>query len=120
MYLDQEVNDYRIADGKFVIANGSNTVVNRIFTLLRVQLGEWYLNINAGINYLGDNGILGGKLSAAELNAIYRRAVLSDPDVTSINDLFVTQQKGNPRSYQVYINCTITGGSTIELTVPID
>jgi hypothetical protein len=120
IYLDQNVKDYRISDGRLVVANGDTTVMNRIFVRLQIQLGEWYLNLNDGLNYLGSGGILGGKYSAAQLGAIYRRAVLDDANVTAINELTISQLRTNPRSYNVYVNCTIDGGSTIELDIPVD
>lgn len=82
------VPDFRIKAGRLVVARESDAARDRIFTSLSTQLGEWFLNLEAGVPYFGAGGILGGKMSEAEAAAILRRVILSDPE----SDYLVSMQ----------------------------
>lgn len=83
--------DYRIRDGKIVLSTGSDAARDRIYTALQTQLGEWFLDVDKGIPYYGENGILGGKRTEAEVAAIIRRVILQDPEVDRIVSLDIIQ-----------------------------
>ncbi len=96
LYIDSIFNDFRVKDKKLVFIRGVDCVAQQIRVALQVQLGEWYLDGNIGMPLysatrdLNDNstpGILGGKLSAAEISAIIRREILSVPNTISIQTL---------------------------------
>lgn len=83
--------DYRISDGKIVLSTGSDAARDRIYTALQTQLGEWFLDVDKGIPYYGENGILGGKRTEAEVAAIIRRVILQDTEVDRIVSLDIIQ-----------------------------
>lgn len=83
--------DYQIRDGKIVLSTGSDAARDRIYTALQTQLGEWFLDVDKGIPYYGENGILGGKRTEAEVAAIIRRVILQDPEVDRIVSLDIIQ-----------------------------
>lgn len=83
--------DYKIKGGKIVLSTGADAARDRIFTALSTQLGEWFLDVEKGIPYLGENGILGGKRTEAEVSAIIRRVILQDPEVDRIVSLEIIQ-----------------------------
>lgn len=83
--------DFSIRGGKLQLSNGPDAVRDRIFTSLSTQLGEWYLNTEDGVPYYGDSGILGGKLSEAEVSAILRRRVLLEPAVERLESLEISE-----------------------------
>lgn len=116
-YVDDLYNDFRINTGNMVLVSGVDQVVQQIRSTLRTELGEWYLNILFGLPYysatatLNDNntpGILGGKMSAAEIEAYLVAAVLQVPGVSTINN-FELIEAGDSRV--LYANITVTAES---------
>lgn len=116
-YIDEMYNDFRINTGNMVLVSGVNQVVQQIRSTLRTELGEWYLNILFGLPYysstttLNDNatpGILGGKMSAAEIEAYLLAAVLQVPGVSTINN-FELVEVADTRA--LYANITVTAES---------
>lgn len=83
--------DYQIRNGRIVLSTGADAARDRIFTALSTDVGEWFLDASKGIPYTGENGILGGKRSEAEVGAIYRRRILQDPEAGRVNSLQITQ-----------------------------
>lgn len=98
--IDDLFNDFRISNREIVLVQGVDNVAQQIRITLRTQLGEWFLNTNFGLPYysitkdLNDNntqGILGGNLSAAEIESHLLAAVFQVPGVISINRFELTQ-----------------------------
>lgn len=85
------VADYQISAGRIVLSIGADAARDRIFTALSTDVGEWYLDVTKGIPYTGENGILGGKRSEAEVGALYRRRILLCPEVGRVNSLEINQ-----------------------------
>lgn len=83
--------DYQIRAGRIVLSSGPDAARDRIFTALSTDVGEWFLDVTKGIPYTGENGILGGKRSEAEVGALYRRRILLCPEVGRVNSLEITQ-----------------------------
>jgi hypothetical protein len=83
--------DYQIKGGKIVLSTGSDAARDRIYTALQTQLGEWFLDVERGVPYYGENGILGGKRTEAEVSALIRRVILRDPEVDRIVSLDIIQ-----------------------------
>lgn len=84
--------DFRIRGGRFVLARESDAARDRIFTALSTQLGEWFLDLDQGVPYLGAGGLLGGKMSEAEAGATLRRVILSDPEADHVVSLNLSEQ----------------------------
>lgn len=83
--------DYQIRNGRIVLSAREDAARDRIFTRLSINRGEWYLDQDIGIPYLGPDAILGGKKSEAEVSAIIRREILLVDQVDRINMLEITQ-----------------------------
>lgn len=113
-YIDDLYNDFRINTGNMVLVSGAEQVVQQTRSTLRTELGEWYLNILFGLPYysstatLNDNatpGILGGKMSAAEIEAYLVAAVLQVPGISTINNFELIEVSD---TRQLYTNMTVT------------
>jgi hypothetical protein len=113
-YIDELYNDLRVNTGYMVLVSGVDQVVQQVRSTLRTELGEWYLNTQFGLPYysstitLNNNetpGILGGYMSAAEIEAYLVAATLQVPGVASINN-FELIEVANTR--QVYTAMSIT------------
>lgn len=83
--------DFQIRAGRIVLSSGADAARDRIFTALSTDVGEWFLDVTKGIPYTGENGILGGKRSEAEVGALYRRRILLCPEVGRVNSLDINQ-----------------------------
>jgi hypothetical protein len=113
-YIDELYNDFRINTGNMVLVSGADEVVQQIRSTLRTELGEWYLNILFGLPYysststLNDNstpGILGGKMSAAEIEAYLLAAILQVPGVLNINNFSLVEVSD---TRNLYANIEVT------------
>lgn len=71
-------------------------VANRV----RMVMGEWFLNLEAGIPYFENDvvaradALLGGKFSELKVRAAFRKAILAAPGVLSIESLSVSFASG--------------------------
>ena len=116
LLIDPLFNDFRINNGDIVLVKGEDAVVQQIRTTLRTQLGEWFLNINFGLPYyslnptdINDNanpGILGGNLSAAEIQSYLTAATLQVEGVLSLDE-FLIEETASTRNVVVFMKVTI-------------
>lgn len=83
--------DYQVKDGRIVLSTSADAARDRIFTALSINRGEWFLDIERGIPYLGQGGILGGKKTEAEVGAIIRREILNVDEVDRVASLSIAQ-----------------------------
>lgn len=83
--------DYQIRDGRIVLSTGADAARDRIYTALNINQGEWFLDAEKGIPYLGADGILGGKKTEAEVGAIIRREILNVDEVDRVVSLSIAQ-----------------------------
>lgn len=106
--------DYRIEGGRIVISTGADAARDRLFTALSTQLGEWFLDASDGVPYYptpGARSILGGKMTEGEVSAILRRRILSDPEVSRIVTMSVSQS-GRSVSVSAEVQLTLADGSS--------
>lgn len=99
------------------IVTGQAEIVQRLVTRLRRELGEWFLNTDAGLPWYQDGqGLLGSK-NETITNLLIRQEVRDTEGVERIialNSLFFARQ------YQVYMQLILTPGNAIELTMTND
>jgi len=116
LFIDPLFNDFRINNGDIALVKGEDAVVQQIRTTLRTQLGEWFLNINFGLPYysltptdINDNanpGILGGNLSAAEIQSHLIAATLQVPGVITVDE-FIINESFSDRNVFVFERVTV-------------
>jgi hypothetical protein len=110
--------DYRIKNGKIVLSSGADAARDRIYMALNINLGEWYLDVDKGIPLYGENGILGGKRTEGEVGAIYRRAILRDPETERVVSLSIIQDSFRRVTVDGEAKLSLTNGTSE--TVPIE
>lgn len=111
------VPDYQIRGGRLVLSRGADAARDRIFTALSTDVGEWYLDVTKGIPYTGEDGILGGKRSEAEVGALYRRRILLCPEVGRVNSLDITQDAARHVDVQGDVKLDMADGSSETIQV---
>lgn len=107
--------DFIIRNGRIALSYDSDAVRDRLFTALSTQLGEWFLQSDDGVPYYGNSGILGGKMTEAEVGALIRRRILLDPDVDKIDSMQVSEAPG--RQVRVSVQVRLTTGEPVLLEV---
>lgn len=109
--------DYRIADGRIVLSTGADAVRDRLFTALSTQLGEWFLDAEDGVPYYGVGGILGGKMTEAEVGAILRRRILLDPEVSRVVTFTMNQNAARRVFVVAEVLLALADGTSETITV---
>lgn len=107
--------DLQVSAGRILLAYEGDAARDRLFTALSTQAGEWYLDADDGVPYMGENGILGGKKTEAEVGALIRRRILADPQVDRVVDMQVVQDAS--RRVSVSANVLLTIGETITVDI---
>lgn len=79
---------------------------------LNIQLGEWWLDVDKGIPMYGEDGILGGKRTEGEVGAIYRRAILRDPETERVVSLSIVQDSFRHVSVSGEAKLRLTNGTS--------
>lgn len=107
--------DLQVSAGRLILAYEADAARDRIFTALSTQLGEWYLDADDGVPYMGDGGILGGKKTEAEVGALIRRSILGDPEVDRVVDMTVSENAARHVSVQAEVLLSV--GETITVSI---
>lgn len=111
--------DYQIKDGRIVLSTGADAARDRIFTALSINRTEWFLDVDKGIPYLGEDGILGGKKTEAEVGAIIRREILNVDEVDRIVSLDIAQDSFRHVSVQGEARLKLADGSSETTTFEV-
>lgn len=111
--------DYQIKDGRIVLSTGADAARDRIFTTLSINRGEWFLDVDKGIPYLGADGILGGKKTEAEVGAIIRRAILNVDEVDRVVSLEINQDSFRHVSVEGEVRLKLDDGSSETTTFEV-
>ena len=114
--LSSGIPDFRIVRGQLVRGYESDAARDRLFMRLSTQLGEWVYNTDDGVPYYGSGGILGGKMSQAEVEAIIRRAILSDPEADRIEAMSITS-KGRAVRVDATVVIKLASGSSETINI---
>lgn len=85
----QETNDLHLApDGNLAVARGAKAVAQHVRQRLKTFQGEWFLNTNAGLRWIGP--ILGSNYNPALSEAVVKAEILDTDGVTEITAFSVS------------------------------
>ena len=101
--IDKTTNDIFAIDGKVAFVDSNDEVVQRVRTRLRRILGEWFLQVTAGIPYFNGE-MLGGK------NKQYVMLVIKGEilDTIGVQDINAMSLSYNSETRKVTIDVVIT------------
>ncbi len=102
--------------GRLTIVRGSEARAQRVHIALLHFMGEWFMDQNAGTNYLG--AILGKGADLAR-RAEFRRRLLEIPGITAIESMNLTLDPSTRRLSGV-IEVTDSLGNRIATQVEVD
>lgn len=100
-----------------MLSSGADAARDRIYTALSTQLGEWFLDAEDGVPYYGANGILGGKMTEAEVGAILRRRILLDPEVRRVVSMSLVRGEGRSVQAQAEVLLQLADGTSETINV---
>lgn len=104
------------------IVTGADEILQRLVTRLKRELGEWFLNTDAGLPwYQQGRGMLGaipgaGGQNKRAVDLRIRREVLGTDGVQRILKLN-TVYSASSRAYSIYLEVIVEGGETRTLTI---
>ncbi|MNN26071.1 hypothetical protein D3C81_1395660 [compost metagenome] len=111
--------DFQIRNGRLVLSSGADAARDRIFTVLSINRGEWFLDVGKGIPYLGENGILGGKKTEGEVGAIIRREILLVDEVDRVAELSIDQDEFRHISVSGEVRLILANGTSETTTFEV-
>lgn len=91
IFKETETQDLAFENGDFPLSEDKEAVRQQVETNTRLSLGNWFLNLEEGINYAGEGGILGSKTVTPDIEAEFIDAITNTfgvVELTSINFLF--------------------------------
>jgi len=77
--------DLAIENDDLVLVDGVDAVAQHVTTSLKTFQGEWFLDTRVGVPYF--DRVLGQKPRLAELEQLYREAIIKVPGMLSIEDM---------------------------------
>lgn len=111
--LDPETLDIAIEDGDVVLIEDADVVAQQLAVRLKRQLGEWYLDITSGVDYLNDIAPKG-----APREAVLRDAISSVPFVAGITAFDLLLDNATRRLILRFTAKTTFGDVSASVEVP--
>jgi len=105
--------DLAIDEGDLVSVTDMEATRQRLWITLRTFLGEWYLDITEGVPYY--ENVLVKNPNPADLDAVFKDAILSDPKVESLESFTLTIDSQN-RQLTLSFRALCEDGEVIELS----
>ena len=117
--IDSATGDLSIKKGAFVIAKKSDEVGQRVKTRLLRQLGEWFLDVTAGVPWYDTpdyQGLLGSKRKD-ETELLMRSTVTATDGVSSIKSFErIETNSGHNLTFNIVL-ITVFGETAIQVGV---
>jgi len=116
--LGTGTHDLDIVNGDLYLVSDLDATAQRLKIKLQFFLGEWFLDENVGIPFYESVFLKNPNL--AVINAIFRRAILSDEAVITINQFDFTFHDSLRSGSLTFKANTIDGGLTFinEMVIP--
>lgn len=108
LLLGASSHDLETSGFELHVAEGTEATAQRIKVRLKLFLGEWFLDLLAGIPYYED--ILIKNPDINKVNALIREAILTTPTVLSI-DSYEYALNNSTRTFAVNFKCTTSDGT---------
>jgi hypothetical protein len=93
LLLDETTHDLMLVNGNLVIASGDDAVRQAVLCRLLLFKGEWFMNEDIGIPYLGKTNddrtsILGQKNPNMNMiKEVFRQAILNSPGIATVESI---------------------------------
>jgi len=110
--IDYKISNGQIETGNFdaLFVSGDEATIQRLRQKFLLWVGEWFLNIDAGIPW---REILGEKPEPQVLSTIFRSVIADDPGVDEILE-FELDFEGSTRKLKIKWRARLTSGEIAE------
>jgi len=106
--LDMTGGALQIVGGKdLAIIGDTDGIAQRVTTRLDMHAGEWFLDVDAGVDWLGS--VLGKGHTDAEIKALVRSKISSVPGVSAVTQLTIKRDPASRTAVLVWTATADTG-----------
>ncbi len=105
--LLNECGDIKIENGDVVLIDGPDQIRQAWLIHIRTLKGELVSNINLGMPWFQEGGIMGKHQDLTAVEEFFRVGSLQVPGVIRVNSVEVKVFDPNLRQYEVNVDCTI-------------
>lgn len=111
-------NDDLVFDrtGNIEMVEGKEAETQAIERLLTTNTGEWFLNVEHGLEY---NKIQGKGVTDEQIRLAFVKALSQDPNISSIEEIKI-ERDNFERAIMITIKCNMKSGNTIEVVKEFD
>lgn len=113
--FNPSTNDLEFGSGTFELVDGVEAIAQELRIRLRFFLGEWFLDSRLGIPYF--EKILGKKRRQNLIDAIFKKAILTTPGVSSLTR-FSQRYEGETRTLFLAFSCVTDTGAVLVFDEP--
>ena len=101
-------NDIMVRGGSLLTVADGAEIVQHVRSRLLFYLGEWFLDIDAGVPYFQE--IFTKPANLANIESIFKSKILRTPGVQKLTDFSMTYEGGSSRTLSVSFSAETTFG----------
>jgi hypothetical protein len=105
--LLNECGDVKIENGDTVLIDGPDQIRQSWLIHMRTLQGELVTNVNIGMPWFQENGILGKHQDLTAVEEFFHQGTLEVPGVIRVNGIEIKAFDINTRTYEINVDCTI-------------
>lgn len=117
VFKETETQDLAFENGDFVFIEDKPAVRQQVETNTRLSEGDWFLNLEEGVNYAGEGGILGSKVVTADIEADFIDIITNTFGVVELRSIDFELENNTLKVNGEYLDEFSTEAETIEITV---
>lgn len=117
IFKETPTQDLAFENGDFVFIEDREAVRQQVETNTRLSQGNWFLNLDEGINYAGEGGILGTKIVTPDTEAAFIDAITKTFGVVELRSIDFLLEDNTLKVNGEYLDEFSTELETIEITV---
>jgi hypothetical protein len=115
-FKETSTQDLSFENGDFPFVEDREAVNQQVETNLRLSKDNWFLNLDEGINYAGEGGVLGRKEITSATEAVFVNEITGTYGVRELSSIELELEDNTLTVDAVYID-VFSEEQTIEITV---
>lgn len=117
IFKETPTQDLAFEGGDFVFVEDKKAVRQQVETNTRLSEGNWFLNLDEGINYAGEGGILGSKIVTPDIEAEFIDTIANTFGVVELRSIDFLLEDNTLKVNGEYLDEFSTELETIEIAV---
>lgn len=115
VFKETPTQDLTFENGDFPFVEDKEAVRQQVETNTRLSLGNWFLNLDEGINYAGEGGILGSKVVTPDIEAEFIDTIANTFGVVELRSIDFLLENNTLKVNGEYLDEFSTELETIEI-----